>query len=216
MNASLTVQAVAALARQLGRELTDEQASLLTVYLQLLTKWNAKMNLVGPRDWQTMLATLVLDSWYLGDFLSGLALGLALEENIRTLDLGAGAGLPGIPLRVFWDKGEYVLVEPRQKRAVFMQTAIRNMRLKGIRVAACRVEQLTRDDVPATLVVSRAFCPWRECLGLAASLVREQGYCLIMSRRSTPENIPPGWQLHRTSSYPVDHDKRWFWLFVRE
>jgi len=111
MTKPISPEAVARQTASLGRKLTNEQARSLTIYLELLEKWNKKMNLVGPRDWQTMLATLMIDSWNLADVLQSLDLG----DGFRTLDLGAGAGLPGIPLRVFWDQGEYILVESRQK-----------------------------------------------------------------------------------------------------
>ncbi|WP_462325140.1 16S rRNA (guanine(527)-N(7))-methyltransferase RsmG [Desulfoplanes sp.] len=202
-------KAVTAMALELGRNLTSHQAGLVTTYLQLLEKWNQKMNLVGPGDWQTMLATLVIDSWNLGDFLNGLD----LADNHLALDLGAGAGLPGIPLRIFWTKGEYVLVEPRQKRAMFMQTALRTMSLERTRVASCRVEELPENDPPASLVLSRAFCPWRDFLSLASPLLDRKGYCLVMTNQTEPTDIPKGWRLVRSVTYPVGGDQRSFWLF---
>jgi 16S rRNA (guanine527-N7)-methyltransferase len=209
MLSPISEKAVTDRAGELGRNLTAQQAGRVTTYLQLLEKWNRKMNLVGPRDWKTMLGTLVIDSWNLGDFLNGLH----LEDDGRTLDLGAGAGLPGIPLRIFWDKGEYVLVEPRQKRAMFMQTAIRAMQLARTRVAACRVEHLPATDLPARLVVSRAFCPWREFLAIARPLLVKDGFCLVMSHTPEPDALPPGWILAGCSSYDVGPEQRSFWLF---
>ena len=211
MPSPLSEKAVTVLARKLGRELTTRQAGLVTSYLQLLEKWNKKMNLVGPRDWETMLETLVIDSWNLGDFLTDLN----LKDDVRTLDLGAGAGLPGIPLRVFWDKGDYLLVEPRQKRAMFMQTAIRTIGLTRTRVATCRVEQLNSSELPASLVLSRAFCPWREFLAIAGPLLKENGLCLVMANTPEPTNIPSGWELKDTTSYDVGDDQRSFWLFAQ-
>ncbi len=207
----LSSKHLSTLARTSGRELTTREADLLAAYLQLLDKWNNKMNLVGPKDWETILTTLIIDSWHLADFLHTLS----WHEDVHTLDLGAGAGLPGIPLRVFWDKGEYVLVEPRQKRAVFMQTAIRTMQLERTRVAACRVEQLEADNLPATLVLSRALCPWREFLPMAGPLLQDDGLCLVMSHRPEPSHIPSGWQVKDTYTYAVGRDQRSFWLFGR-
>ncbi len=209
MTKPISSEAVAAQAVSLGRVLTPQQTRGLTTYLRLLEKWNKKMNLVGPRDWQSMLATLIIDSWNLADLLHSLD----LEEGFRTLDLGAGAGLPGIPLRVFWDRGDYVLVEPRQKRAIFMNTALAGMALERTSVAACRIENLDPTLLPARLVVSRAFCPWRDFLAIAGPLLEAKGYCLVMSREATPTDIPSGWNLVRTVSYNVGPDQRSFWLF---
>ena len=209
MTKPVSPQAVATQAASLGRELTDDQAHSLSIYLELLEKWNTKMNLVGPRDWQSMLSTLIIDSWNLSDVLHALDLG----DGSRTLDLGAGAGLPGIPLRVFWDRGEYVLVEPRQKRAIFMRTVLASMKLQRIMVAGCRIENLDQALLPARLVVSRAFCPWRDFLAIAAPLLEPGGYCLVMSRDAEPSDIPSGWDVVRTVSYSVGSDQRSFWLF---
>jgi 16S rRNA (guanine527-N7)-methyltransferase len=211
MASPLSEKTVAIRAAELGRKLTAQQARGVAVYLQLLEKWNKKMNLVGPRTWEPMLDTLVIDSWNLGDFLGDLHLG----DEVRTLDLGAGAGLPGIPLRIFWDRGTYLLVEPRQKRAMFMQTAIRAMQLARTQVAACRVEHLPSAELPARLVVSRAFCPWREYLDIARPLLDQEGFCLVMANMPEPDEIPAGWRLVGCSSYPVGQEQRSFWLFSR-
>ena len=120
---------VAEAARRLGRDLSGEEARLLAVYLGLLVKWNSRMNLVGPSAWPEMLETLIRDSWHLADLLRTIE-----PQPAETLDLGAGAGLPGIPLRVFWTSGDYWLVEPRQKRAMFMEQAAAHMRLPRTRV----------------------------------------------------------------------------------
>ncbi|MFA6810898.1 MAG: 16S rRNA (guanine(527)-N(7))-methyltransferase RsmG [Desulfoplanes sp.] len=209
MTKPISPEAVARQAASLGRKLTNEQARSLTIYLELLEKWNKKMNLVGPRDWQTMLATLMIDSWNLADVLQSLDLG----DGFRTLDLGAGAGLPGIPLRVFWDQGEYILVEPRQKRAIFMRTVLATMGLGHIKVAGCRIENLDQSLLPARLVVSRAFCPWRDFLAIAEPLLGKDGYCLVMSNEPAPTDVPSGWHLVRTVPYLVNSDQRSFWLF---
>ncbi len=137
MKASPDASQVAAAAARLGRALTDEQAGLLAAYLGLLVKWNSRMNLVGPSAWPEILETLVQDSWHLADLLESLD-----PQPAETLDLGAGAGLPGIPLRVFWTSGDYWLVEPRQKRALFMEQAAAHMRLPRTRVVCARMEAL--------------------------------------------------------------------------
>ena len=97
----------AARSAALGRNLSAEEARLLAVYLDMLVRWNRRMNLVGPASGLEILETLIQDSWFLADLLTELA-----PQPGEILDLGAGAGLPGIPLRVFWKSGRYFLVEP--------------------------------------------------------------------------------------------------------
>ena len=168
---------VAAEARRAGFDLTKPQAELLSRYLTLLLKWSRVMNLVGRATWPEVFRDLTADSLHLAKFLAGLN----LPEQPLTLDLGAGAGLPGIPLRVLWEQGDYLLVELREKRAVFLRQAVAVLQqaggLPGVRVFHGRAEAVAPELARlrlrpcADLIVSRAFMPWPRLLPLAAQLL---------------------------------------------
>lgn len=200
---------VASLARNLGRELAEPEAERLAVYLQALVKWKDSVNLVSARGWEDALSNLVADSWHLADFLAGLG----LPDAPLTLDLGAGAGLPGVPLRVFWGAGEYRLVEPRGKRVAFMRYALSRMGLPRTEVRGCRAEALPDEDLPADLVVSRAFMPWRELLDFVRPLLAPGGTCVIMANEDAPHKdaLPDGWRLAGRMDYPSGAGRRYFW-----
>ncbi|WP_461211350.1 16S rRNA (guanine(527)-N(7))-methyltransferase RsmG [Desulfocurvus sp. DL9XJH121] len=206
---------VAALARTLGRDLDDAQADLLARYLEGLVKWNKAMNLVGAETWDRALTDLAADSWHLADFLAGLQADGGLPEAPRTLDLGSGAGLPGIPLRVFWEAGEYVLVEPRAKRTAFMRFILAQMNLRRTSVAQCRVEALDPALLPVDLVLSRAFMPWEGLLPLAATLAGPAGRCVVMANERPPAGADGcgGWRLDAVRAYPGGGGERYFWSF---
>ncbi|SFJ54932.1 16S rRNA m(7)G-527 methyltransferase [Desulfomicrobium apsheronum] len=208
MNSHPEAREVAARAKGLGRVLTDDQARLLSVYLGLLVKWNARMNLVGPSTWTEILDTLIQDSWHLADLLYTLG-----TQPTQTLDLGAGAGLPGIPLRVFWQSGEYYLVEPRQKRAIFMEQAVAHMKLPLTKVICARMEALPPARRAADLIVSRAFMPWRKLLAEVKSCLAPQGRVLVMSNESSTDTVE-GYSLELVREYPVAGKKRYFRLFA--
>lgn len=208
MNPQPTAAEVAALAKKNGRSLTPGQANLLTVYLDLLVKWNRRMNLVGPASWPEVLETLIQDSWHLADLLQPLD-----PQPGETLDLGAGAGLPGIPLRVFWQSGDYWLVEPRQKRALFMEQAIAHMKLPRTQVACCRMEALPQPRRQAGLIVSRAFMPWMKLLEAVRDYLAPGGRVVIMGN-DAPQDSVDGYQLEQTVEYVVAGKKRYFRLFV--
>jgi 16S rRNA (guanine527-N7)-methyltransferase len=208
MNASPDASQVAAAAARLGRALTDEQAGLLAAYLGLLVKWNSRMNLVGPSAWPEILETLVQDSWHLADLLETLD-----PQPAETLDLGAGAGLPGIPLRVFWTSGDYWLVEPRQKRALFMEQAAAHMRLPRTRVVCARMEALPPARRRAGLVVSRAFMPWKKLLAEVRGFLAPGGRVLVMGNEA-PDEAVDGYALERVVEYAVAGKKRYFRLFA--
>ena len=210
--AQLSPKAVAGAARRLGRAVTPEQAELLAGYLDQLVKWNRKMNLVGKSGWEAVFDSLVVDSLYLADFLDGLA----LPDAPLSLDLGAGAGLPGIPLRALWRAGEYVLVEVREKRALFMRSAVGRLGLPDTRVFQGRAEDVVdapggTDGRRADLVLSRAFMPWRELLGVVRPLLAEGGVLVVLSNDPLPGDLPEGWRAGPCADYPAAGGTRYFW-----
>jgi 16S rRNA (guanine527-N7)-methyltransferase len=202
-------------ARSLGRPVLADQAASLADYLGQLVKWNKKMNLVGPSDWRTIFDTLVVDSLYLADFMDGLD----LAGEPLCLDLGAGAGLPGIPLRVLWTRGDYWLVESRDKRATFMSSATGRLGLTGTNVFHGRAEDaLDRladhgQHATADLILSRAFMPWPALLDFVRPMLRPRGTVVILANTPPPNEaeLPPGWSLGDVASYPAAGKTRYFW-----
>jgi 16S rRNA (guanine527-N7)-methyltransferase len=209
MEHALDAGDIAREAQSLGRSLTPEQALGLARYLGLLCRWNARMNLVGPREWREMLSTLVADSWHLADFLETLP----LPADPLTLDLGAGAGIPGIPLRLFWTRGRYCMVEARQKRGVFIRQALVETGVERTTVVGDRVERLPAALRSADLVLSRAFMPWRDYLELAKTLLAPGGTVLVMALQPQPEEIPEGWSPGPVHAYRAAGESRYFWSF---
>ncbi|EPR37517.1 Ribosomal RNA small subunit methyltransferase G [Desulfovibrio sp. X2] len=207
----------AAAMRALGREPSGGEAAGLALYLGLLMQWSARMNLVGARDWRRALSELAADSWHLADFLAGHPL---LPANPLCLDLGAGAGLPGIPLRLFWQEGEYHMVEPREKRALFLGVALARLSLPRTHVERCRAEELPEGLRGADLVVSRAFMPWREYLEVARTLLAPGGVCVVMAGGPPPDGPVQGWRASECAAYAVEagegRQERYFWSFTPE
>lgn len=198
---------VAEQAKGLGRVLTPEEAQALADYLGLLVTWNRRMNLVGPGAWPQILETLVQDSWHVAALLCDLP-----DQPGKTLDLGAGAGLPGIPLRVFWSSGEYYLVEPRQKRAIFMEQAVLALKLPRTHVCCERMESLPAKCRAADLIVSRAFLPWRELLVAVRGLLAPNGRVLVMASERD-EEAASGYILEHERDYMVAGKQRFLRLF---
>ena len=222
-----TPRAVTLAARSLGRELDDSQASGLAAYLGLLQTWNARTNLVGPRQWPLMLSELVADSWWLADMLGELpdtlpgAGGPEKDAwNPLVLDFGAGAGIPGIPLRLFWGAGRYILIEPRAKRAGFLRQCTAMLRLAGTEVFEGRAESVkTRAD----MCLSRAFEPWPRFLERAAGFRPVHGagdsgplpLAVVFATREHPEEpVPAGYRLALSRAYPSRGKTGYFWVFA--
>lgn len=175
----------------------------LIQYLDKLMKWNRMMNLVGARTWQDALKRLVVDSFHLAFFLE--------ENRFQTnniWDLGSGAGLPGIPLRMIWQKGEYWLVESREKRALFLSTFLAQCPLQSTFVFHGRAESFMSTHPPADLIISRAFMPWRHLLDLVRPFLTSNGQVILLL---CEENVLySGWEETHLYKYQVGSDIRFF------
>lgn len=168
-------------AKRAGFELTEETLPPLAGYLGLLIQWNRVMNLVGTRTAEDTFFTLVVDSLHLGRF---------LREDVEysaapcCWDLGSGAGLPGLPLRMIWQEGDYWLVEAREKRALFLSTVLAKYPLPGTHVFRGRAEAFMAGPPARTadLIVSRAFMPWPGVLELVKGNLNPNGVVVLLLR----------------------------------
>lgn len=121
--------------RDLGIDLTPAQLADLCRYYQELSKWGKKMNLVAKASMEETLTTHFLDS---------LTLLPHLPQGVfRFMDVGTGAGFPGLVLKVVCPEMQLTLVEPRAKRVSFLRHIIRSLGLDDVRVV---VERLASDD----------------------------------------------------------------------
>lgn len=202
-------------AKRINRPVEAPQAQAMAAYLDQLIKWNKKMNLVGKSDWKTVFDTLVIDSLYLADFLADNG----LDTAALTLDLGAGAGLPGIPLRCLWQAGEYKLVEVREKRTLFMRSVVGKLGLPGTEVFHGRAEDVIgslEEQTPgirADLILSRAFMPWLKLLDFVRPMMHDGSSLVILANGPAPSDseIPDGWEISAEASYKAGLKNRYFW-----
>ena len=130
-------------ASELGLSLSSEQLRQLTTHFSLLLKWNQKINLTSIRKPEEIATRHFEESLFLTKLLP--------QPDGLLVDVGSGAGFPGLPLKIVWPGVETVLLEPNQKKATFLKEAIRSCGLGGIEVRAERLE-----DLPATQLAARA------------------------------------------------------------
>lgn len=155
----------------------------LAFYLERLAFYNRSFNLVGKRGPEYILADLAQDSFQLAVLLCKLPIG----DAPLSLDCGAGAGLPGLPLRMIWQKGEYVLAETRGKRALFMQNILASLKLPKTRVFHGDASKFSaRPDI----VISRAWLPQQAALDFAKSKLRENSFAIIFAKDAPPPSHP--------------------------
>lgn len=186
-------------ARRAGLPIPVRALRPLAAYLTELIRWNSVMNLVGARDWREALLNLAGDSFHLAVFLTDLP----LPDAPLHWDLGSGAGLPGIPLRMVWEKGDYWLVEAREKRALFLSRMLCSLHLPRTHVHRGRVEQFFETQPrKADCVISRAFMPPETLLPLLAPHLAPEGLVVLLCNR-LPAVLPPGWERVAHRAYAV-------------
>jgi len=122
----------------MGIESSEQIEDSFEKYMELLLIWNKKMNLTAITDEREIIAKHFLDS----------ATCLAIDgvsQAERLIDVGTGAGFPGIPMRILSGKGEWLLADSLGKRVGFLKEAIESMGLDGITAVHSRAEDLGRD-----------------------------------------------------------------------
>ncbi len=156
-------------AAALGLDLGGDALATLEAYLDLLEKWNRVYNLTAIRERAQMITHHLLDS---------LAIARELPAA-RMLDVGSGAGFPGIPLGIANPALSVTLLDSNHKKAAFLRQAVAELRLTNANVAAARVEDW-RPDAPYDVVVSRAFADLGEFVALARPLCARTGVFAAM------------------------------------
>ncbi len=152
----------------LARPLESSELAWFSNYLNLLVKWQKVHRLVGSADPMWIVEHLFLDS---------LLFLTLLPPSLRTLvDLGSGAGLPGLPIKIVSRELEITLVESRRRRAAFLSTAVRELKLERAHVVEGRIEDLLGElEGRFEGVVMRCAGDVGELIPLAARLVESHG-----------------------------------------
>ncbi len=170
---------------QRGEGLREAQLDGLAIYLKLLRQWQRHVNLTGLRDVDQLIDVLLLESldFLQGGFLSGPA---------RVLDLGTGAGVPGIPLAICQPQLEMTLLDRSQKKMTFVRRVISRLQLGHCRTEVDTAEGLSRrlsavSDERFDAVVSRGVGTVAHLLALAEPLLRPGGVLLLRKPLPTPE-----------------------------
>jgi len=169
----------------LGRPLSEAEAALFAKYLNLLSKWQRSQRLVGSSAPGWIVENLFLDS---------LLFMRVLPFRPRSLlDLGSGAGLPGVPMKIVMPDVDLVLVEARQRRASFLSSVVRELGLTATRVMRGRAEDLLPElEGHSDAVVMRCAGNPSAIFPLAARLVAPGGV-VIASGPPRPKEAPsPG------------------------
>ena len=163
---------------QLKIELSPRQTEQLLAFVNILQKWNRTYNLTAVRQPEQMLSQHLLDSLSIQPYLWGL----------RLLDVGAGAGFPGIPLAISRPDMKVTLLDSNGKKTRFMQQAVLELALDNVEVIKSRLEEY-RPVRPFDTVTSRAFSSLAEFVRMGAPLCNRNGRLLAMKGKNPEQEL---------------------------
>ncbi len=199
-------------------KLADDRATIerLLHFAALVLKANQATNLTGAKDGHSLIVAHILDS------LAPLG-QIKLAEVVA--DLGSGAGLPGIPAAIMYPKVHFVLLEPRRKRAEFLEFAVSELALDNVEVVkskATTAGKLPKGGVGTVLM--RAVAPPAESLGLGLPIVRPGGMLLLYEGRAavpSPDAIQVAARFRasiaiRSVDVPFLNAERHIWIVRRK
>ena len=155
--------------KQLNLKIDLQKQELLLAYLEQLAKWNKAYNLSGIKEPERMLSLHILDSLSVLPF---------INEN-SVLDVGAGAGLPGIPLAICNPNKEISLIDSVGKKTRFLFQVSSQLNIKNVAVINDRVENY-RSEQSFDIVISRAYSSLSQFVAQTRHLLGEKGKLLAM------------------------------------
>jgi 16S rRNA (guanine527-N7)-methyltransferase len=182
-------------AAELAVPLDRADAERLVAYVRLIERWNATYNLTAVRDPREMVIQHILDC---------LAAAAALRrrrgagQGERVIDVGSGAGLPGLILALVFPDRDVTCVDSVSKKAAFITQAAGALRLKNAKAVHARIEAIAGQfDV----IASRAFSSLPELVGATRHMLAESGSWMAMKGKTPDEEIA---QLGRAVSLHVE------------
>lgn len=180
MNAEQTRQSLGPFLR--GETLSDEQLNQVSLYLALLLKWNARINLTSVRGEEEMLTRHFGESFFAASSIFSAA------PAASAIDLGSGAGFPGLPIAIYAPQTSVTLIESQNKKATFLREVVRELGLRNVEVFYGRGEAYAHT---ADLVTLRAVERLDEAVALAQKMVAPGGRLALMVGTGPDLGLPP-------------------------
>jgi len=179
----------------MGLTLDEPTQARLLAFLALLNKWNGAYNLTAVRDPEQMVSRQLLDSLSILPFVT----------TDHLLDVGAGGGLPGIPLAVVRPDSRFTLLDSNSKKTRFLTQCVLELGLTNVEVIHGRAEQC-RPEQPFQQISSRAFTALDNLVNWCGDLLANDGEFLAMKGQFPDDEVsalPESWQVAHQQSLSV-------------
>lgn len=162
-------------------KLEDKQIEEFYNYMNLLLEWNERINLTAITEPIEVILKHFVDSATIIKY---------IEDNNKIVDVGTGAGFPGIPLNIINSKASYTLVDSLNKRINFLNEVINSLQLNNINTIHSRIEDFGRNNKERfDIATSRAVASLNILLEYLLPLVKIGGICICMKGSNVKEEI---------------------------
>ena len=169
--------------KKISEEISNYQAENFYKYMLLLLEWNQKMNLTAITDEKEIIYKHFIDS---------ISINKYIKEANNVMDIGTGAGFPGIPLKLLNKDINFILVDSLNKRISFLEEIKKELKLDKIELIHARVEDLAKNEAyreKMNIVVSRAVANLSTLLEYMLPLAKIGGTCICMKGPNIEEEI---------------------------
>lgn len=174
---------IKSLATDINIELDDEKINKLYVYMNTLLEWNKNINLT---------AIVEPDDIIIKHFIDSLTINSFIDKNKKIIDVGTGAGFPGVPIGIYRDDLEVLLVDSLNKRINFLNTVCESLELNNIKTCHARVEELGHNKNSREIfdyATSRAVAPLNVLVEYMIPFVKVGGYCICMKGSNITDEL---------------------------
>ena len=169
--------------KELNIELSETQLNQFYKYMNILIKWNKVMNLTGITDPEEIIIKHFVDS---------LTVLNKVDKKDSIIDVGTGAGFPGIPIKIAFPETEVVLLDSLNKRIKFLNEVIEQLQLENIETIHGRAEDYGKDNKHRekyNIAIARAVAPLNILLEYLMPFVKVKGKVLCMKASNSEEEI---------------------------
>ena len=170
---------------QHGFPLTNSQVSLFTIYWENLKLWNSKINLTSIRDDHEIIMKHFLDSVAVLNY-------FVVQENDLVVDVGSGAGFPGIPIKILRPNLDLTLVESVSKKASFLKFLKTRLELENTKIINLRAEEivnLSQHRQNYDLVLTRYIASIEDSIDYCLPLLKPSGYWVAFKSGNVQDEI---------------------------
>ncbi len=184
---------------QIGIHLQADQVKQFMIYLEQLQIWNRSVNLTSITETEEIIVKHFVDS------LTGLTVE-PIAQGASLVDIGTGAGFPGIPLKITRNDLNITLIEPVQKKISFLYSIVGLLRLEGVTIFYGTLDQFilkNGQDHPFDYMTTRAL-KYESVLRRGAKLLRAGGKAIIYSScQINPSELGNGWSINKKREFDL-------------